>query len=256
MLNLCFEEQAQSTMRTCHVQRSARAPKLRGAMPHARTRAPTPQADWNIVKRGWDAHVLGKAPYKFTDPVEAIKSLRVRAAPRACAASWSPSACMWPLTAAPPPAIKRPPARASACPCLLRRARTACHRTSPHLAPPPPYQPRRQGPSDNPKSDQWLDPFVIVDEAGAPVGTVEDGDAVVLFNFRADRMVEISKAFEYADFDIFDRERYPKVRGVLLFWAAWALFMRVSSDSSSACVCVCVCVGWVGGWGVLLMAVC
>lgn len=37
-----------------------------------------PQADWNIVKRGWDAHVLGKAPFKFTDPVEAIKSLRVR----------------------------------------------------------------------------------------------------------------------------------------------------------------------------------
>lgn len=36
------------------------------------------QADWNIVKRGWDAHVLGKAPFKFTDPVEAIKSLRVR----------------------------------------------------------------------------------------------------------------------------------------------------------------------------------
>lgn len=70
-----------------------------------------------------------------------------------------------------------------------------------------------QGPSDDPKSDQWLDPFVIVDDKGAPVGTIEDGDAVVLFNFRADRMVEISKAFEYPDFDIFDRERYPKVGG-------------------------------------------
>jgi bisphosphoglycerate-independent phosphoglycerate mutase (AlkP superfamily) len=52
---------------------------------------------------------------------------------------------------------------------------------------------------------------VIVDGKGVPVGTIEDGDAVVLFNFRADRMVEISKAFEYPDFDIFDRERYPKV---------------------------------------------
>jgi len=61
---------------------------------------------------------------------------------------------------------------------------------------------------------------VIVDDKGVPVGTVEDGDAVVLFNFRADRMVEISKAFEYADFDIFDRERYPKVRaptGIAVF---------------------------------------
>jgi 2,3-bisphosphoglycerate-independent phosphoglycerate mutase len=36
------------------------------------------QADWNIVKKGWDAHVLGKAPNKFTDPVTALKTLRVR----------------------------------------------------------------------------------------------------------------------------------------------------------------------------------
>jgi len=60
-------------------------------------------------------------------------------------------------------------------------------------------------------SDQWLPPFVIVDDKGVPVGTIEDGDAVALMNFRADRMVEISKAFEYPDFNIFDRERFPKV---------------------------------------------
>ena len=34
----------------------------------------------------------------------------------------------------------------------------------------------------------------------------------VLFNFRADRMVEISKAFEYEEFGAFDRKRWPKVR--------------------------------------------
>lgn len=34
---------------------------------------------------------------------------------------------------------------------------------------------------------------------------------MVLFNFRADRMVEISKAFEYEDFTSFDRKRFPKV---------------------------------------------
>ena len=34
---------------------------------------------------------------------------------------------------------------------------------------------------------------------------------VVLFNFRSDRMVEISKAFEYEDFKAFDRKRFPKV---------------------------------------------
>ncbi len=40
---------------------------------------------------------------------------------------------------------------------------------------------------------------------------MQDGDAVVLFNFRADRMVEISKAFEYEEFTAFDRKRFPKV---------------------------------------------
>lgn len=35
------------------------------------------QADWNIVKRGWHAHVLGKAPHTFTDAVTAVKTLRV-----------------------------------------------------------------------------------------------------------------------------------------------------------------------------------
>lgn len=59
--------------------------------------------------------------------------------------------------------------------------------------------------------DQDLDPFVIAD-GGVPVGTVNDGDAVVFFNFRGDRSIEISKAFEGgADFDKFDRVRAPKV---------------------------------------------
>ena len=33
---------------------------------------------------------------------------------------------------------------------------------------------------------------------------------MVLFNFRSDRMVEISKAFEYEEFSAFDRKRFPK----------------------------------------------
>ena len=61
-------------------------------------------------------------------------------------------------------------------------------------------------------SDQYIEPFVIVDEAGAAVGTVEDNDAVVIAKLRADRVVEISKAFEYADFKEFDRVRFPKVK--------------------------------------------
>jgi len=60
-------------------------------------------------------------------------------------------------------------------------------------------------------TDQYLNSFVIVDENDLPVGTIEDGDAVIFFNFRGDRAIEISKAFEQTDFDKFDRKRFPKV---------------------------------------------
>ena len=58
--------------------------------------------------------------------------------------------------------------------------------------------------------DQDLPPFVIAED-GKPVGTVEDGDSFIFYNFRGDRSIEISKAFDDADFTKFDRVRYPKV---------------------------------------------
>ena len=59
--------------------------------------------------------------------------------------------------------------------------------------------------------DQDLPAFVIA-ENGTPVGTINDGDSVVFFNFRGDRAIEISKTFEAgADFDKFDRVRVPSV---------------------------------------------
>ncbi|XP_021767606.1 2,3-bisphosphoglycerate-independent phosphoglycerate mutase [Chenopodium quinoa] len=98
--------------------------------------------DWEVVKRGWDAQVLGEAPYKFRNAVEAVKKLR----------------------------------------------------------------------EDTKANDQYLPPFVIVDENGKAVGPIVDGDAVVTFNFRADRMTMLAKALEYEKFDNFDRVRYPKIR--------------------------------------------
>ena len=53
--------------------------------------------------------------------------------------------------------------------------------------------------------DQYLGEFVVVDGDGIPVGRVIHGDAVVLFNFRGDRAIEISRAFEETDFAVFDR---------------------------------------------------
>ncbi|KAF9591893.1 hypothetical protein IFM89_009501 [Coptis chinensis] len=98
--------------------------------------------DWGVVKRGWDAQVLGEAPYKFKSALEAVKKLR-------------------------------------------------------------------EIPNT---SDQYLPPFVIVDDSGKPVGPIVDGDAVVTINFRADRMTMLAKALEYEDFDKFDRVRVPKIR--------------------------------------------
>ncbi|VVA90727.1 unnamed protein product [Arabis nemorensis] len=98
--------------------------------------------DWEVVKRGWDAQVLGENPHKFKNAVEAVKTLR-----------------------------KEPGA-----------------------------------------NDQYLPPFVIVDDAGKAVGPIVDGDAVVTFNFRADRVVMHAKALEYEDFDKFGRVRFLKIR--------------------------------------------
>lgn len=60
------------------------------------------------------------------------------------------------------------------------------------------------------KGDQDLEGFVIA-EGGEPVGTIGDGAAVLFFNFRGDRAIEISKAFERDDFDAFDRGPRPEV---------------------------------------------
>jgi len=97
-------------------------------------------ADWDIVKRGWETHVLGIGR-KFKSATEAIETYY----------------------------------------------------------------------AESEKIDQYLDPFVIVDENEKPNGTIEDGDAVVIFNFRGDRAIEISKAFEDVEFDKFDRVRVPKI---------------------------------------------
>jgi len=57
--------------------------------------------------------------------------------------------------------------------------------------------------------DQDVHEFVIAKD-GKPVGTVNDGDSVILYNFRGDRALEITSAFESgADFNHFDRKRVP-----------------------------------------------
>ena len=63
---------------------------------------------------------------------------------------------------------------------------------------------------DSSLTDQFLPSFVIR-EKSKPIGTIEDGDSVILFNFRGDRAIEISRAFEEEKFQAFERKRFPKI---------------------------------------------
>jgi len=65
---------------------------------------------------------------------------------------------------------------------------------------------------DDGVTDEFVKPIVVVDEQGAPVATINDGDAIVFFNFRADRARQIARAFTEKSFDGFDRERSPSVK--------------------------------------------
>ena len=109
-------------------------------------------SDWNIVKRGWYAHVLGKVV-----PEEITKDY--------------------------PGYFKS-----------AEEAITCARKVFPD------------------KQDQYNPSFVIVDSSGKPVGKMQDGDAVINFNFRGDRAIEISEAFLRDDFKGFDRIERPKVR--------------------------------------------
>lgn len=96
-------------------------------------------ADWNMVKRGWETHVLGEGRL-FPSAHVAIETLR----------------------------------------------------------------------KETGAIDQDIPPFVI-EKDGKPVGQIMDGDSVILFNFRGDRALEITKAFEAEKLEEFDRKRRPKV---------------------------------------------
>jgi 2,3-bisphosphoglycerate-independent phosphoglycerate mutase len=55
-------------------------------------------------------------------------------------------------------------------------------------------------------SDEFVMPVVIVDEAGQPKGTIKNNDAVIFFNFRADRARQMTQALTEPSFDDFERE--------------------------------------------------
>ncbi|QHA93344.1 2,3-bisphosphoglycerate-independent phosphoglycerate mutase [Bacillus sp. N1-1] len=59
--------------------------------------------------------------------------------------------------------------------------------------------------------DEFVLPSVMTEEDGSPIATVDDEDAVIFFNFRPDRAIQISQVFTNDDFRGFDRgEERPK----------------------------------------------
>lgn len=65
-------------------------------------------------------------------------------------------------------------------------------------------------------SDEFVEPVVIIDEKANPVGTVKDQDAVIFFNFRADRARQITRAFVDPELNTFPREVRPQVHFVCM----------------------------------------
>jgi 2,3-bisphosphoglycerate-independent phosphoglycerate mutase len=56
------------------------------------------------------------------------------------------------------------------------------------------------------QTDEFVEPCII----GTPT-TIDDGDGIVFFNFRADRAREMTRALTFADFDGFVRRKVPQL---------------------------------------------
>ena len=59
-------------------------------------------------------------------------------------------------------------------------------------------------------TDEFIDPVVITGSDGQPIGPIADGDAVVFFNFRADRARQLTQALTDPSFTAFERCRFPR----------------------------------------------
>ncbi|MBI4053612.1 MAG: 2,3-bisphosphoglycerate-independent phosphoglycerate mutase [Candidatus Diapherotrites archaeon] len=65
--------------------------------------------------------------------------------------------------------------------------------------------------ADNVKTDYYIEPTAIVAGNGKPKAVVGDNDSIIFFNFRTDRVRQLTKAFVSGNFDLFERKKAPKV---------------------------------------------
>jgi 2,3-bisphosphoglycerate-independent phosphoglycerate mutase len=65
-------------------------------------------------------------------------------------------------------------------------------------------------------TDEFMEPVVLVDTSGKAIATIEDGDSVIFFNFRADRARQISHALLDKQMTNFNRRRLPVIHFVCM----------------------------------------
>lgn len=63
-------------------------------------------------------------------------------------------------------------------------------------------------------TDEFVEPIVIVTDTGEPVATIQDGDAVIFFNFRPDRARQLTRALAVPGFNEFPVDRRPRIEFV------------------------------------------
>jgi 2,3-bisphosphoglycerate-independent phosphoglycerate mutase len=65
-------------------------------------------------------------------------------------------------------------------------------------------------------TDEFVEPIVVQAADGTPVGLLEDADSVIVFNFRADRARQLTRALTLADFDGFERTAWPRLHSTTM----------------------------------------
>lgn len=63
-------------------------------------------------------------------------------------------------------------------------------------------------------TDEFIEPTVIVNASGEPVATIQEGDAIIFFNFRPDRARQLTRALAIPDFQEFDVSGRPRIEFV------------------------------------------
>ena len=67
------------------------------------------------------------------------------------------------------------------------------------------------------ETDEFIKPIVLLDEAGGPVATVKDNDVVLMFNFRADRVRELTHVFTDRNWEEFAVKYRPALAEYITF---------------------------------------